>query len=286
LRKNGSHAPRLDGDHSDLPARREPAVRTALPLLSKLFLLRAHGDRTPWSAARQLARRKTPPSLPSVFGGRLRPCAGQGTYPGQETDQCLIPASCSWSHSRRSCTSITKRGRAIITSLWRAQRPRPPPPHPALPAPPAAIPRGEAAAPDAASPMLHVVTDVLDVSINLKGGEIDRADLTQYPVHKDTPNVPVRLENRDPESLYLIQSGLTGKAGEAAPTHLATWTAAQTSYVLPAGANELRVPMTWTDGQGLTVTKTFVFARAWYAIGLDYEVRNAGAEPRSIASYT
>lgn len=162
----------------------------------------------------------------------------------------------------------------------------PAPASPAGAAAPAAIPRGEAAAPDAASPMLHVVTDVLDVSINLKGGEIDRADLTQYPVHKDTPNVPVRLENRDPESLYLIQSGLTGKAGEAAPTHLATWTAAQTSYVLPAGANELRVPMTWTDGQGLTVTKTFVFARAWYAIGLDYEVRNAGAEPRSIASYT
>ncbi len=162
----------------------------------------------------------------------------------------------------------------------------PAPASPAGAASPGATPPGEVAAPDAASPMLHVVTDVLDVSINLKGGEIDRADLTQYPVHKETPNVPVRLENRDPESLYLIQSGLTGKAGEAAPTHLATWTAAQTSYVLPAGANELRVPMTWTDGQGLTVTKTFVFARAWYAIGLDYEVRNAGAEPRSIASYT
>ncbi len=157
---------------------------------------------------------------------------------------------------------------------------------PAGAAPPAATPPSEAAAPEGASPMLHVVTDVLDVSINLKGGEIDRADLTQYPVHKDTPNIPVRLENRDPEALYLLQSGLIGKAGEAAPTHLATWTAAQTSYVLPAGANELRVPMTWTDGQGLTVTKTFVFARGWYAIGLDYEVKNAGAEPRSIASYT
>ena len=157
---------------------------------------------------------------------------------------------------------------------------------PAGAAQPAATPPSETAAPDAASPMLHVVTDVLDVSINLKGGEIDRADLTQYPVHKETPNIPVRLENRDSESLYLLQSGLIGKAGEAAPTHLATWTAAQTSYVLPAGANELRVPMTWTDGQGLTVTKTFVFARGWYAIGLDYEVKNGGAEPRSIASYT
>ncbi len=157
---------------------------------------------------------------------------------------------------------------------------------PAGPAPPAATSPGEAAAPDAASPMLHVVTDVLDVFINLKGGEIDRADLTQYPLHKETPNIPVRLENSDLESLYLLQSGLIGKTGEAAPTHLATWTAAQTSYELPAGAKELRVPMTWSDGQGLTVTKTFVFTRGWYAIDLNYAVQNTGAEPRSIASYT
>ena len=160
---------------------------------------------------------------------------------------------------------------------------------PAVPtgaAPPAATPPSEAAAPDAASPMLHVVTDVLDVSINLKGGEIDRADLPQYPVHKETPNISVVLENRDAESLYLLQSGLIGKAGEAAPTHLATWTAAQTSFSLPAGGKELRVPMTWSDGQGLTVTKTFVFTRGSYAIDLHYEVQNAGAEPRSLASYT
>src|ERR1700690_2618019 len=81
LRNNGSHAPGLDGVHSDLPARREPAVGTALPLLSKLLLLRAHGDRTPWSAARQLARRQTPSSLPAVFVGRLRPRARLGAYP-------------------------------------------------------------------------------------------------------------------------------------------------------------------------------------------------------------
>ena len=44
--------------------------------------------------------------------------------------------------------------------------------------------------------------------------------------------------------------------------------------MLPAGAKELKVPMTWTDGQGLTVTKTFVFKRGWYSIDLSYEVDN------------
>jgi YidC/Oxa1 family membrane protein insertase len=153
------------------------------------------------------------------------------------------------------------------------------------PTPPGATAAADTAAETSASPTLHVQTDVLDLSINLKGGEIDRADLPQYPLHKDTPNIPVQMENAVPETLYLLQSGLVGGAGEAAPTHLATWTSPQSAYVLPAGATELRVPMTWTDGHGLTVTKTFVFKRGWYAIDLVYEVHNEGDAPRSLASY-
>jgi YidC/Oxa1 family membrane protein insertase len=95
----------------------------------------------------------------------------------------------------------------------------------------------------------------------------------------------VRLENRDPSTLYLLQSGLIGAAGESAPTHLAVWTSAQSSYVLADGDKQLEVPLTWTDGQGLTVTKTFVFKRGWYSIDLGYEVKNEGPMPKSLASY-
>ncbi len=140
----------------------------------------------------------------------------------------------------------------------------------------------------AASPSqpLHVKTDVLDVAINLKGGELDQADLLQYPLRKDSPNTPVRLLSREPpDSLYLLQTGLTGAAGEAAPTHLTTWTSAENSFVLAEGAKELRVPLTWTDGQGLSVTKTFVFTRGLYSVDLIYDVQNAGGAPRKLASY-
>jgi YidC/Oxa1 family membrane protein insertase len=132
---------------------------------------------------------------------------------------------------------------------------------------------------------VHVVTDVLDMDLSLRGGEIERADLPQYPLHKDTPNIPVRLESRDADSLYLLQTGLVGGQGEAAPTHLATWTSERSAYTLPAGQNELRVPMTWNDGHGLTVTKTFVFTRGLYSIGVVYDVRNESGEPRQLASY-
>jgi YidC/Oxa1 family membrane protein insertase len=132
---------------------------------------------------------------------------------------------------------------------------------------------------------VHVVTDVLDIAVNLKGGELDRADLLQYPLHKDTPNVPVRLLNREADDLYLLQTGLAGAAGEAAPTHLTIWTSPESSYVLPAGAGEIRVPLSWTDGQ-LTVVKTFTFKRGSYAVDLTYEVRNGGTAARGVAAYS
>ncbi|MDP9083054.1 MAG: membrane protein insertase YidC [Pseudomonadota bacterium] len=147
----------------------------------------------------------------------------------------------------------------------------------------AAPPLPEAAAPAS----VRVTTDVLEIMINLKGGELDQADLREYPQRKDSPNIPVRLLSREPPAdLYVLQTGLAGGAGEAAPTHLATWTSPQKSFVLGAGALELRVPLTWTDGQGLNVSKTFVFKRGMYAVDLIYDVQNAGATPRKLVPYS
>ncbi len=137
-----------------------------------------------------------------------------------------------------------------------------------------------------AAPVVHVLTDVLDLEIGLNGGELRRADLLAYPLVKGRAQ-RVRLFNRDgPEGFYVLQSGLTGGAnGAARPTHLATFTAAATQYRLESGASELRVPLTWTDGNGVTVTKTFVFRRGRYDIGLEYSVQNASAAPWRAASY-
>ncbi|HEY2783141.1 MAG TPA: membrane protein insertase YidC [Steroidobacteraceae bacterium] len=170
-----------------------------------------------------------------------------------------------------------------------ATAPVPAPPATAA-APPAAVPSGETTPASAADSSpgadLKVSTDVLSISINLKGGELDQADLKEYPLRKDTPNIPVRLLSHEPPpTLYLLQSGLTGSGGEAAPTHLALWKSEQKTFVLGPDANELRVPLTWSDGKGLTVTKTFTFKRGQYAIALDYDVKNEGAAPRKLASY-
>ena len=131
-----------------------------------------------------------------------------------------------------------------------------------------------------------MTTDVLDLSLNLKGGDLDRADLLLYPQRKDTPNVPVRLlATEPPAALYALQSGLAGADGQPAPTHLQVFTAPQTEYRLAEGQDELKVPLSWSGG-GLSVTKTYTFRRGMYGIDVAYAVKNEAAQPRKLASYT
>jgi len=142
-------------------------------------------------------------------------------------------------------------------------------------APAAADSRLAAAA--AATPVVHVHTDVLDLDIATRGGELRRADLLHYPEKKDAPGVPLRLFNADaPDSLFVFQGGLTSGGGAAEPNHMATFTAAGTSYTLAAGQAELVVPLTWSNGAGLTVTRTYRFRRGSYVIEHTQKLDNAG----------
>jgi YidC/Oxa1 family membrane protein insertase len=171
---------------------------------------------------------------------------------------------------------------------------------PALPAagspaaPPAAAPQpaagatpagATAAATNPNAPKIHVVTDVLDVDISLLGGELLRADLPKYPVDKEPGSPSVRLLTTDEATFSVVRSGLRVADGKPEPTHLAVFSAPASEYRLQPGAQELRVPLTWTDGQGVTVMKTFVFHPGKYAIDLVYDVQNASPQEWKAASY-
>ncbi|MDE2220025.1 MAG: membrane protein insertase YidC [Gammaproteobacteria bacterium] len=144
----------------------------------------------------------------------------------------------------------------------------------------------DASTASAAAPNVHVVTDVLDVLVSLEGGELTRVDLPAYPLVKGEPT-PVRLLNRDgPKSLFVLQSGLAGAAGVPMPTNTARFSAPASELRLAAGQDELRLPLTWTDDKGVTVTKTYTFRRGQYRIGLDYRVHNGAAAPWTYTPYT
>lgn len=145
----------------------------------------------------------------------------------------------------------------------------------------AAGPSAEGTSEDAGK--IRVRTDVLDLDISTQGGTFVRADLLRYPKVKGGSE-PVRLMNSDPAKLYLLETGLTGPAGEATPTHLASFTSDRTEYQL-GGAEELRVPLVWTNGNGVEVTKTFVFRRGQYRIDVEYQVANHAAAAWQAAPY-
>jgi YidC/Oxa1 family membrane protein insertase len=139
----------------------------------------------------------------------------------------------------------------------------------------------------AATGKVRIRTDVLDVDASLAGAELVRADILQYPKHKDDPNTPVRLFNTDsPDTQFLLQSGLTtGEDGRSEPNHKAMFASAAAEYRLADGVDVLEVPFTWSDGAGLAVTKILVFRRGSYRVELHYQVTNAGAAPVKLASY-
>ncbi len=142
-----------------------------------------------------------------------------------------------------------------------------------------------AAEPEQPGNKIRVTTDVLVLEISLKGGDLVRAELPAYPLVKDKPD-PVVLFNTDgPATNYVMQTGLSSSKPGASPTHLATFTSPALRYDLAPGQDELRVPLTWTDGSGVTVTKTYIFKRSFYGIGLEYDIQNASGAPWEAASY-
>ncbi len=134
---------------------------------------------------------------------------------------------------------------------------------------------------------VRIVTDVLDMDAGLAGVELNRADIIQYPRHKDDPATPVRLFNKDsPETQFVFQSGLTsGESGRNEPNHNASFSASAAEFRLAAGSDTLEVPFTWSDDAGLAVTKTLVFRRGSYKVDVRYHVANGGATPLKLASY-
>lgn len=145
---------------------------------------------------------------------------------------------------------------------------------------------GEAAAePVERGETIRVSTDVLDVRISMRGGEIVGVTLPNYPVEKDRPEEPVTVLDRGDRRLFVLQSGLSASDSERAATHHRTFRSPRTDYRMSAGQDEVRVPLTWRTDDGLEVTKTWIFRRGSYEIGLEQRVVNRSEKAWAGAQY-
>lgn len=123
---------------------------------------------------------------------------------------------------------------------------------------------------------VQVVTDLLDVTIDTRGGDLRRAFLREYKAESGGQE-PVELLTDAGGDLFVAQAGL--QAGDSpAPTHHAEYEVEEGEYRLSEGQDTLRVPLVWS-GDGVRVTKTYTFHRDSYVVDVDFEVENTGDSP-------
>jgi YidC/Oxa1 family membrane protein insertase len=133
------------------------------------------------------------------------------------------------------------------------------------------------------SGLVTVTTDVLEAKIDLLGGTIVSARLLDYPVELEVPDIKVDLLSSAGPEMFIAQSGLLSRG--SAPNHTSTYSADTTQYTLGASADEIRVPLTWSDDSGIKVTKTLIFKRGKYDISIRHTLTNQSAQSWSGSRY-
>ncbi len=137
---------------------------------------------------------------------------------------------------------------------------------------------------DAAAAVIRVTTDVMVVDISVRGGTLIGATMLNYPVAKDRPDTLVQLLSTDSRDLGLIQTGLNTGVEGPMPSHTALFRSRRTHYELD-GADEIVVPLSWTDGSGVEVEKRYWFRRGSYAVQLEQQIDNGSDTPWQGGAY-
>ncbi len=125
--------------------------------------------------------------------------------------------------------------------------------------------------------LIRVKTDVLDLAIDPKGGDIVQLTLPLYPRRQDRPDVPFQLFDNGGERIYLAQSGLIGGNAPDKSSGRALWGSEKRSYELAEGQDQLVVDLTYAEG-GVNYIKRFTFERGQYDLGVTYKIDNQSGQ--------
>ncbi len=121
--------------------------------------------------------------------------------------------------------------------------------------------------------IIQVRTDVLQLAIDLQGGDIIELALPKYLEKQDDPNVPFVLLEQNQLLTYIAQSGLIGTDGIDKNAR-ATYTASAPRFDMGDSDDSLTVDLIWQDDTSVKITKRFTLRRGDYLIDVDYLVEN------------
>jgi len=142
--------------------------------------------------------------------------------------------------------------------------------------PAAALPTGQ---------LVEVLTDTYRAVIDTRGGTLVELDLLNYAESHEPGSPPFKLLERSDAQLFIAQSGLRTGETDAEPNHHALFTVDQTRYRLPEGADSMEIPLYWTDGNGVEVTKIYRFHRGSYVVDVGFDITNDSSEPWNARPY-
>jgi len=124
------------------------------------------------------------------------------------------------------------------------------------------------------SDLIRIETDVLQLAIDPRGGDIIQLNLPKYPLSQNQPDTAFQLFNDNPQHLYIAQSGLTGTNGpDARSTGRPLYSSAKREYRLADGEDLLNVDLQFSDA-GINYTKRFTLKRGQYDLAVSHKIDN------------
>ncbi|MBA2657270.1 MAG: membrane protein insertase YidC [Tatlockia sp.] len=128
-----------------------------------------------------------------------------------------------------------------------------------------------------ASRTIQVKTDVLNLHIDLRQGDIVNAQLLDYPVSVEEKDRPITLLQNNAGERYVANSSLFNTTEEKNAKNINfSFSTDKELYQLNPGENSLKVTLSGKTTEGLNVTKEFVFSRDSYLIHVNYLIDNQG----------
>jgi len=122
-----------------------------------------------------------------------------------------------------------------------------------------------------------VRTDVVQLAIDLNGGDIIELALPEHLEDIDRPDQPFVLLEQNERRTYVAQSGLIGPNGIDSESR-ARFTATSQHFELAPGQDSLVVDLLWQGENEVSVIKRFTLRRGDYLLEISYIVDNRSSE--------
>lgn len=124
------------------------------------------------------------------------------------------------------------------------------------------------------SQFIDIKTDVLNLKINPRNGDIVNAYLNQFPSTLKDPSQPFQLFKQDLQQEYFASTQLVRMENNQPYPIQVAYTTKAYEYALQPQQNVLKVVLSGKTQDGLNIEKIYTLHKGSYAIDVQYQIQN------------